>query len=96
MATLATTVFWAGLRHPVRSLQKQWSKRAPLTQASEVTQAAPVKSRWSEPDDEPPVVRYGAASPERLERIAAYARCGYFHMEYTAGMFVVPLDLPPE
>jgi hypothetical protein len=38
----------------------------------------------------------GCNSPERLERIAAYARCGYFHMEYTAGMFVVPLDVPSE
>jgi hypothetical protein len=35
-------------------------------------------------------------SPERLERIAAYARGGYFQMDYTAGMFVVPLDIPPE
>jgi hypothetical protein len=39
---------------------------------------------------------HGSNSPERLERIAAYARCGYFHMEYTAGMFVVPLDIPRE
>jgi hypothetical protein len=31
-----------------------------------------------------------------MERIAAYARSGYFHMDYTAGMFVVPLDVPPE
>jgi hypothetical protein len=35
-------------------------------------------------------------SPERLERIAAYAQSGYFHMEYPAGMFVVPLDIPSD
>ncbi|MFM0171219.1 hypothetical protein [Paraburkholderia sediminicola] len=45
---------------------------------------------------ETPTAGYACQSPERLERIAAYARCGYFHMEYTAGMFVVPLDMPSE
>ncbi|MGF6659293.1 hypothetical protein QF000_000937 [Paraburkholderia atlantica] len=33
---------------------------------------------------------------QSAERIAAYARSGYFHMEYTPGMFVVPHDLPPD
>ena len=82
MATLSATLIWGGLRHPVRSLQKQFSKRAPVPaeQSSDETAAAP----------------YLSPSPERLERIAAYARSGYFHMEYTAGMFVVPLEFPRE
>ena len=82
MATLSATLIWGGLRHPVRSLQKQFSKRAPVPagQSSDETAAA----------------TYTSPSPERLERIAAYARCGYFHMEYTAGMFVVPLEFPRE
>ncbi|MBU7439437.1 hypothetical protein [Paraburkholderia fungorum] len=82
MTTLSATLIWGGLRHPVRSLQKQWSKRASVLseQSSDRTAAA----------------AYIPPSPERLERIAAYARCGYFHMEYTAGMFVVPLEIPRE
>ena len=80
MATHSATLIWGGLRHPVRSLQKQLSKRAP---------ANPDQS------DETSAAAYDCQSSERLERIAAYARSGYFHMEYTAGMFVVPLDLPP-
>ncbi|SOE71506.1 hypothetical protein SAMN05446635_4098 [Burkholderia sp. OK233] len=82
MTTLSATLIWDGLRHPVRSLQKQLSKHAPVTsgQSSDETAAA----------------THTSPSPEQLERIAAYARCGYFHMEYTAGMFVVPLQLPRE
>lgn len=81
MAALSATLIWGGLRHPVRSLQKQLSKRAPTSEQS---------------SDETAAVTYTSQSPERLERIAAYARCGYFHMEYTAGMFVVPLEIPRE
>lgn len=33
---------------------------------------------------------------ERLERIALYARAGYFNMGYTVDMFQSPADLPPE
>jgi hypothetical protein len=82
MATLSATLIWGGLRHPLRSLQKQFSRHAPVSseQSSDETAAASYRSQ----------------SPEQLERIAAYARCGYFHMEYTAGMFVVPLKIPPE
>jgi hypothetical protein len=80
MATLSTTLIWGGLRHPVRSLRKQWSNRAPVM-SEQTTRETPIAS-------------YACQSAERLERIAAYARCGYFHMEYTAGMFVVPLDMP--
>jgi hypothetical protein len=82
MTTLSATLIWGGLRHPVRSLQKRLSKRAAVTseQSSRKTAAA----------------TYVPPSPERLERIAAYARSGYFHMDYTAGMFVVPLEVPLE
>ncbi|WP_147426766.1 hypothetical protein [Trinickia fusca] len=31
---------------------------------------------------------------ERLERIAAYARCGYFNMGYTVEMFQLMGELP--
>ncbi|MFL9996555.1 hypothetical protein PQR34_20650 [Paraburkholderia sediminicola] len=85
MATLSATLIWGGLRHPVRSLQKQFSKSTPVPteQSSDETAAATYTT-------------YTSPSPERLERIAAYARSGYFHMEYTAGMFVVPLEIPRE
>ncbi|MFM0660802.1 hypothetical protein [Paraburkholderia sediminicola] len=83
MATLSATLIWGGLRHPVRSLQKQFSKRAPVLSEQSSDKAATAAT-------------YTAQSPEQLERIATYARCGYFHMEYTAGMFVVPLRIPPE
>jgi hypothetical protein len=80
MATLTATLIWGGLRHPVRSLRKQWSRHTAVSaeESSDGTAAA----------------TYTSPSPERLERIAAYARCGYFHVEYTAGMFVVPLEFP--
>jgi hypothetical protein len=81
MVTHSATLFWGGLRHPVRSLQKQLSKR--------------VAANPDQLPDETSAAAHDGQSSERLERIAAYARSGYFHMEYTAGMFVVPLDLPP-
>ncbi|ASW00872.1 hypothetical protein [Paraburkholderia aromaticivorans] len=85
MATLSATFFWAGFRHPVRTLKKQLSRHAP-----------PASDAFDQSAGERSVRDYGAQSSERLERIAAYARCGYFHMEYTAGMFVVPLEMPPQ
>ena len=33
---------------------------------------------------------------ERLERIALYARAGYFNMGYTVDLFQSASDLPPE
>jgi hypothetical protein len=36
-----------------------------------------------------------AGEPEQLERIAAYARAGYFNMGYTFEMFPLVGDLPP-
>lgn len=36
-----------------------------------------------------------ASEPERLERIAVYARAGYFNMGYTFEMFPLVGDLPP-
>lgn len=86
MGTLATTVFRAGVRYLARGLNKQRSKQALLT------------SEWVEPGDRERLVapHHGAASSERLERIAAYARCGYFNMEYATGMFIAPPDIPPD
>lgn len=82
MANSATAI-WDGFRHP-RNVLRHWVKRQPREihdQRSDEAMASPV---------------HHANSSERLERIAAYARTGYFHVEYTAGMFVVPLDIPPE
>lgn len=83
MTNSATATIWDGFRHP-RNMLRHWVKRKPSKihdeRSDEVT-SSPVHS---------------ANSSERLERIAAYARTGYFHVEYTAGMFVVPLEIPPE
>lgn len=79
---MATALFPNGLIHPVQTLRKRWSKHSPTTPGQNA-----VESR---------LLGDGAQSEDRLERIAAYARSGYFHVEYTAGMFVVPLDVPLE
>ncbi|CAH2924209.1 MAG: hypothetical protein CPSOU_4408 [uncultured Paraburkholderia sp.] len=36
-----------------------------------------------------------APDAQQLERIAAYARCGYFHVEYLPGIFVAPFEISP-
>lgn len=82
MSTLSATLIWDELRHPLLGLRKHLSKHRPVT---------PDQSSDGTATD-----AYACQSPERMERIAAYARSGYFHMDYTAGMFVVPLDVPPE
>jgi hypothetical protein len=79
--THSAMAIWDGFRHP-RAFLRDWVKRAPDTSALR-HEAETASTR-------------ACNSPERLERIAAYARSGYFHIEYTAGMFVVPLDIPPE
>lgn len=81
---MATALFLSGLRHPVRTLRTRWSK-----------DATGVADR---PDTMQRVAGDGARvqSADRLERIAAYARSGYFDVEYTAGMFVVPFEMPPQ
>jgi hypothetical protein len=78
----ATALILDGLRHPARTVMRRWTARH--------------VSVDSDPADPASDATYARHSPERLERIAAYARCGYFHMDYAAGMFVVPLDIPPE
>jgi hypothetical protein len=82
MATSAAAIR-DGFRHPRIALQR-WVARS-----SRSTDDA-------RSNDAMATATHDANSPERLERIAAYARSGYFHMEYTAGMFVVPLDIPPD
>ncbi|RDJ98305.1 hypothetical protein [Paraburkholderia lacunae] len=78
----AAALIWDGFRHPARTVLKHWKTHEPTTQGLSHEATA--------------VAAHGRHSPEQLERIAAYARSGYFHMDYTAGMFVVPLDIPPE
>jgi hypothetical protein len=82
MTTLSATLIWDGLRHAARDLRKKFSPRASLRseQSGHLNRAA----------------GFTRHSPEQLERIAAYARCGYFHMDYAAGMFIVPLHTPLE
>lgn len=77
----AAALIWDGLRHPARTVQKHWKTPEPTTTHDVPYEAAAATT-------------HGRHSPEQLERIAAYARSGYFHMDYTAGMFVVPLDIP--
>ncbi|NKJ50083.1 hypothetical protein CIC12_25815 [Burkholderia sp. SG-MS1] len=80
MASSAAAI-WDGFRHP-RTFLRDWVGHSSAARLRSY-EASVASAR-------------ACYSPERLERIAAYARCGYFHMEYTAGMFVVPLDIPPE
>lgn len=53
--------------------------------------APPASSIDSSIDSRPP----GAQAHEDLERIATYARAGYFNMGYTFDMFPLVGDLPP-
>jgi len=59
MATHSAALFWGGVRHPVRSVLQRLSKRAPVASDSSAERAADAA--------------YRCQSPERLERIAAYA-----------------------
>jgi hypothetical protein len=87
MATHSATPWWNGLRHPIYMVFKRWSERASTrSDRSPEIGAAPVHDCQSSERLE----------SERLERIAAYARSGYFNTEYTVGMFVVPFDVPLE
>jgi hypothetical protein len=48
------------------------------------------------PPDVPPAERHDSTrEPEQLERIASYARAGYFNMAYTPDMYPLVGDLPP-
>jgi hypothetical protein len=52
-------------------------------------------------DDDPPAGsetpgHWSRNSAERLERIATYARAGYFNIGYTYEMFHLSAELPPE
>ncbi|QQC67840.1 hypothetical protein [Paraburkholderia ginsengisoli] len=80
MASSAAAI-WDGVRHP-RTFLRHWATHVSAARLRSYEAMA--------------ASAHGSNSPERLERIAAYARCGYFHMEYTAGMFVVPLDIARE
>jgi hypothetical protein len=82
MANSAIAI-WDGFLHP-RAVLRHWVER----------QSRETHDEHSGEANEASILN--ANSSERLERIAAYARTGYFHVEYTAGMFVVPLEIPPE
>ena len=80
MANSALAI-WDGLRHTRTFLVARITRGRDLSARSRQAGLPP----------------HGACnSPDRLERIAAYAQSGYFHTEYTAGMFVVPLDIPSD
>jgi hypothetical protein len=48
------------------------------------------------PADQATLRHWSRPGPERLERIAAYARAGYFNLGYTYEMFHLAAELPPE
>ncbi|MFC0401298.1 hypothetical protein [Paraburkholderia rhizosphaerae] len=49
------------------------------------------------PDNEAATgVHWSRTDAERLERIAIYARAGYFNIGYTYEMFHLAAELPPE
>jgi hypothetical protein len=67
-----------------------------LTAFSLQKAARPFQAIWRrrhEPESLPP--DDGHAESEQLERIAVYARAGYFNMGYTFEMFPLVGDLPP-
>jgi hypothetical protein len=91
----AAAVIWGGIRHPARTVLKRWSGELPSQSVNGSNPRATDRSENIVRSTQH--ARYPAhQSPERLERIALYARSGYFHMDYTAAMFVVPFDIPPE
>ncbi|MEM5314809.1 hypothetical protein [Paraburkholderia sp. JHI869] len=47
------------------------------------------------PHADEPELRDPSRETEHLERIATYARAGYFNMGYTPDMFPLVGDLPP-
>ncbi|MEX3980977.1 hypothetical protein AB4Y45_18595 [Paraburkholderia sp. EG287A] len=47
------------------------------------------------PQADEPELRDASRETEQLERIATYARAGYFNMGYTPDMFPLVGDLPP-
>jgi len=47
------------------------------------------------PQADEPELRDASRETEHLERIATYARAGYFNMGYTPDMFPLVGDLPP-
>ncbi|CAD6534396.1 hypothetical protein LMG27952_02946 [Paraburkholderia hiiakae] len=47
------------------------------------------------PHGDEPELRDTSRETEQLERIATYARAGYFNMGYTPDMFPLVGDLPP-
>lgn len=66
-----------------------------LTAFSLQKAARPFEAIWRRRHERAPAQPPGAGEPEQLERIAAYARAGYFNMGYTFEMFPLVGDLPP-
>jgi hypothetical protein len=54
-----------------------------------------VLARRGHADLPPPERPDATREPEQLERIASYARAGYFNMAYTPDMYPLVGDLPP-
>jgi hypothetical protein len=54
-----------------------------------------VLARRGHADLPPPERSDATRGPEQLERIASYARAGYFNMAYTPDMYPLVGDLPP-
>jgi hypothetical protein len=58
-------------------------------------ESSPLSLRVDEPDDSSTRERSTRSEAERLERVAAYARAGYFNLGYTYEMFHLAGGLPP-
>jgi hypothetical protein len=81
------TRYWQTLSASAREMRDRSRMRA----FQRVRQACACEIPSSKPQhDDPP------SRTERLERIALYARAGYFNMGYTVDVFQSPADLPPE
>lgn len=61
----------------------------PLETVRRHAHANAISREWSEESDVQP-------EAERLERIAMYARAGYFNTGYTSGMYPSAGELPPD
>ncbi|HXZ07451.1 MAG TPA: hypothetical protein VEI25_05290 [Paraburkholderia sp.] len=74
----------------------RWAVVRPFSAFRQRADAGPERSpaHEQEPEHDPDAARRD--DPERLERIAIYARAGYFNMGYTADMFHMIGEIGPE
>ncbi|SDD29248.1 hypothetical protein [Paraburkholderia lycopersici] len=74
-----------------KSIMPAWFARHVLARRGRAGAPPTPPASPASPAGEPDAAR----EPERLERIACYARAGYFNMGYTPDMYPFVGDLPP-